>query len=174
MIMKNYLALLVIATSLTLISPALAQDEGGGGSGGSAFGIGAQAMLVGPAGASLTYDFGRMHADGLFYMETLGNDVYGFGGRLWLTVHEGSNSDLSVGGGAGIISIENQDDSIINIEGGAKVRIFVVPNVALSAVVGLGVLIDAPGDGIVITGQTTGNNQGLGFNAGFGFTYYFR
>jgi hypothetical protein len=173
----------IIAIALTLMGGgAWAQDEGGavsdsggGGGGGSAFGIGAQAMLTGPVGASITYDVGMLHFDGIFYFETLGEDNFGAGGRIWYSLHQGSQSDFSLGGGAGINFNDDEDDDI-HIEGGAKVRIFLVPNVALSAMVGVAVIIDSgEGDGIVASGQTEDAAfRGAGVNGGFGFTYYFK
>ena len=69
------------------------------------------------------------------------------------------------------------DDTIINLELGGKVRAFIVQNVALTAFVGLAVVIDTEEsngdqDGVIFGGQQVGLST-IGLTSGFGFTYYF-
>lgn len=190
--MRTFLTSLACAALLSVISLSAnaqeAGDGGGGGAGGSAFGIGAQSMLRGPGGIAITYDVGLLHFDGiLFFVDTDGGgafvagDSLGIGGRAFYSVHQTNASDLSVGGGLGFI-VEDQgpadDDHIISLEFGAKMRAFIVSNVALTAFIGAAVILDDNDggddeDGILIGGQQLGSVTSLGLTSGFGFTYYF-
>ena len=180
--MRHLIALAAILSLTTLAAPqeARAQEKN------SAFGVGVQALLTGPAGPSLTYDVGLLHFDFLTFFETLGQDTFALGARGFYSVHQTERSDLSLGGGIGFTFEEDDgggggdddDDVDFSVEFGAKMRMFVVPNVAITAFMGLAVVIDDDGnggggnvftffqeeDGIVLGGQ---------FNALFGFTYYF-
>jgi len=190
--MRKTLSSIACITALTLLpAAAAAQNEGGGGGGGranSAIGIGAQSMLRGPGGASVTFDVGLLHIDGiLFFINTDGGGIFGGGddaiglaGRVFYSVHQTDNSDLGLGGGLGF-TIQDEpmdDDTIISLEAGAKMRAFIVSNVALTAFVGIAIVLDDDDggddeDGIVFGGQQMGSFSSIGLTSGFGFTYYF-
>ena len=99
------------AAALTLAAPgtAAAQDDGGGGGGRSnfAFGLGAQAMLAGPAGAAATFDIGLVHIDTiLFFVDSDSafgaDDAFGLGVRGFFSLHQTKSADFGLGGGLGL------------------------------------------------------------------------
>lgn len=164
MIRSNLIGVIAAVTLLAVPATALAQDEAVSEARG--IGIGAQAMLTGPIGASVTYDAGQFHIDGIFaiYDDDPGDTEVQFGARFYYTVHERGVSDLSVGGGLGLI---NQEENDIHIEGSAKIRVWLVSNVAFSTTLGLGFVLDGDqnnSDDLALTGQ---------LNALFGVTYFF-
>ncbi len=186
--MRNILISAACVALLSLASRQAAAQEEGGGRSNTAFGIGAQSMLRGPGGIAATFDIGLIHIDGIFYMVNTdggglfanGGDSFGLGGRVFYSVHQTAASDLSLGGGLGITLRDQgpQDDTLISLEGGAKMRAFIVSNVALTAFLGLSIVLDDNDggddeDGFVIGGQQLGSFSSLGLTSGFGFTYYF-
>jgi hypothetical protein len=135
-------------------------------------GVGVVAMLggadVGTVGPAVVYDTGIFHIEGLFGFND--NDTqtrFTVGGRFWYHIHSGQSSDFSLGGGLGVVSVdpEGGGDSTTNVEidAGAQLRAFIVPNVAVSASLGLG-LLTGDTDVIAITGDLVG---------GLGIVYYF-
>lgn len=162
---------LIVVTGLVLglSAPALAEDGDAMG-----FGVGAQAFLTQdrdtiPGAASLTYDMGTLHLDALVGFSSLGNDTLLAGARFYYSVHRKASSDLSLGLGLGV-EYEDRDENMgeenitnFHLEGGAKIRAFIVPNVALSAVVGVGV-VTGDEDKLALSGQFIGT---------FGVTYFF-
>ena len=157
--MKQIITLATLALTLIALPAASAQAEG--------LGIGAQAMLTGPTGASLTYDAGPFHVDGIFGL-TAGNETrFGLGAQFWYVINGGGVADLSVGGGIGVED-EGNDDTDFHLSGGLKLRLFLVSNVALSSTLGLGFIFDDDDvndeEDIVLTGQTLGS---------MGITYFF-
>ena len=139
---------------------------------GTAFGVGAQALLTGPAGPSLVYNTSRFHIEGIFAFADV-NDASSFtvAGRAWLHIHTSPNASLSLGGGAGLQSQDtepampggmSENSSSLVIEGGAQIRFFATRNVALSASAGLGI-VSGDADALAVTGQLTG---------AFGITYF--
>lgn len=146
-------------------------------------GIGAIAPLAGVGGIAgffgvgaapaVDYDMGDYHIDAHLIFATgeaggpppIGGDVttIGLGGRFWYHLFAHDASDLSVGGGLSFVNV-NPDgaDSSTSIfaEAGGKIRMFLVPQVALSSSFGL-VLGLADADGIALGGQVLG-----------GITYY--
>lgn len=165
--MKSSLSVIAAVFALTLGTVGVAHAE-------AVFGIGGQSMLTGPSGASLTVDIDKLQIDGIVYAETLGNDTFGGAVRLWYRVHEGESSDLSVGGGIGFYLAEGVDNDSWHIEGGAKLRAFVVPNVALSGVLGLSIVQADDFDPLYGDGGIIIDGQSIGLNAGLGVTYFFR
>jgi len=173
------LAALVLSTT-----PALAQDDAGRSN--SAFGLGAQSFLRGPGGVAGTFDIGLLHIDAILFLIDVeggglfgGDDSIGFGARMFYSVHQTDAADLGVGGGVGFIhrSVPGDDDSIISIEMGAKIRAFIVSNVALTAFLGAAVIVDDDDEGgdeggLLLGGQQVGFST-IGLASGFGFTYYF-
>jgi hypothetical protein len=172
--MKTCIATILAAIALTLSAPSASAQEAGHG-----LGVGAPAMLTSPgffstgvSGASLTYDAGMFHVDGIFGMFSDGETGFGLGVQGWYVLHGGGVADLSVGGGLGFASDEDDNDGIdVHLDAGIKIRVFLVSNVALSAIVGLGFIFEDDDDDFnddddraVITGQNLGS---------MGITYFF-
>lgn len=136
-------------------------EEGGGAGGG--FGVGIVAMLTGPFGAAVVYDPGRFHVEGILGFASFEDDQteIAVGGRFWWHLHTSTAADFSLGGGVGFVLIDeeatDEDQTNIHLEGGAQVRTFVVPNVALAASLGLGIISGDGGDFVGITGQLVGS-----------------
>lgn len=178
--MRACIASIIAALALTLAASSASAQEGGQ----RGLGVGAQSMLTsdsileigdgitGVSGASITYDAGAFHIDGIFGLLSRDGTDFGLGGRFWYTIHGGGLADLSVGGGLGFASDEEGDDGTdVHFEAGLKMRLFLVSNVALSATVGLGFIFedDDDGDGaeddsFVLAGQNV---------SGMGITYFF-
>lgn len=174
--MKACITTLVAALAVTLsASSASAQETAERG-----LGVGAQTMLTSPgffgagvSGAALTYDAGAFHVDGIFGLISDGETGFGLGVQGWYVLHGGGIADLSVGGGLGFADDRdfNGDGIDVHLDAGVKIRLFLVSNVALSAIVGLGFIfedddeeIDDDEDLFVITGQNLGS---------MGITYFF-
>jgi hypothetical protein len=154
-------ALLVLAWQ---IGSAQAQERDGGN-----LGVGVNAMLSGGGliGPSVVYDTGVFHIEGLLGFEDNGQTRFDVGGRFWYHIHSAQSADFSLGGGLGVISVnpEGDDDGTtdIEIDAGAQMRAFIVPNVAVSVSLGL-VVLTGDADAIAITGDLVG---------GAGIAYYF-
>ena len=135
-------------------------EEGGAGGG---FGVGIVAMITpgGPFGAEVVYDPGRFHIEGILGFRSLEDNEtdIAVGGRFWWHLHTSTAADFSLGGGLGVVLIDeeatDEDQTNIHIEGGAQVRTFVVPNVALAATLGLAI-VSGDADFVGITGQLFG------------------
>jgi hypothetical protein len=181
--MQRPLAALVLALStlLALGSAARAQTAEGHGPG-----IGVEQNLGGLTGGTFVYDAGTFHVDvlfGLAHVTLTGADEtdFGIGGRFFFVVHHMERADLGLGGGVAIVrqEIGDRHETNIHIEGGAQIRAFIAPNVALLASLGIVVvtadnviLLDSP-----VTGSASGSGSfGIGgqLTGGFGLTYYFR
>lgn len=174
--MKACIASTIAVLALTLAASSASAQEGGQ----RGLGIGAQSMLTsdsiiafngGVSGASLTYDAGAFHIDGIFGLFSQNGTSFGLGGRFWYTIHGGGLADLSVGGGLGFADDADGDGTDVHFEAGLKMRLFLVSNVALSATVGLGFIFeddddeDGPDDDtFVLAGQNV---------SGMGITYFF-
>lgn len=153
--------------------------------GGAAWGVGVETPItfslaggglagIAPIGlASVVYDAGNFHVDGLLGFATVedGDTLIDLGGRVFFVVHDSAAADFSLGGGLSILhtSPDNDladDDTDIHLEGGAKIRAFITPNVSMHAQVGVGVLLEDEGSDVLgIFGELFG---------GFGVTYFFR
>ena len=174
--MKACIASIIAVLALTLSASAASAQEGGQ----RGLGIGAQSMLTsdsvidfngGVSGASLTYDAGAFHIDGIFGLLSRNGTSFGLGGRFWYTIHGGGLADLSVGGGLGFADDADGDGTDVHFQAGAKIRLFLVSNVALHATLGLGFIFeddddeDGPDDDtFVLAGQNV---------SGMGITYFF-
>jgi hypothetical protein len=126
-----------------------------------------------PGAATFVYSGGVFHIDALLtFISYEENDlIFGVGGRFFYQVHGNARADFSIGGGLGIIHTDHEpdpqdDETDIHLEIATKLRTFIAPNVAIHAVMGLGiVLADNPGgDRIGLVGQLAGS---------FGLTYFF-
>jgi hypothetical protein len=158
------LAAAVVVAALVWQTGSAQAQEGDRGS----LGVGVTRMLLdGSTGPSVVYDTGVFHIEGLLGFQDNGETRFNVGGRFWYHIHSAQSADFSLGGGLGVVSIDpgGEADNVTNIEidGGAQLRAFIVPNVALSVSLGLAVLT-GDGDGIAITGNLFG---------GAGIAYYF-
>ena len=162
-----------LAVALPLIvaqaGSALAQEGSTGRSGGN-LGVGVHAMLDGggPFGPAIVYDTGIFHIEGLVgFADTDGATEFDVGGRFWYHINSSQSADFSLGGGLGVTSIDPEGEAEgttdIEIDVGAQLRAFIVPNVALSASLGLAI-ITGDNDVISLTGDLTG---------AAGVTYFF-
>ena len=148
-------------------------------SGGNGIGLGASAFLSGLAGVQVDYDTYAWDVEGLFAFadRDTGNNMsrtyLQAGVRGWFHLHHGSSSDFSVGGGLGFLNASGggmNSATTTLIEPGVRARVFVTPNVAVHAMLGLSIEV---GD----------NNGGANYNTGvaligqplfgLGFTYFF-
>jgi hypothetical protein len=148
-------------------TPARGSDGDGGHASGASRGLGVGAMaLLGAAeaggiltGPAVVYDFGQFHAEAVFAFDSGGEDAFGLGARFWYHLHGSRRADLSVGGGLGMASIDQgggqEDLSVLDVEGGALVRYFVVDNVSLSAALGF-VVLGADADEMHLRGDLVG------------------
>jgi hypothetical protein len=128
-------------------------------------GVGAEFQLSGIGGLSANYDTGKFHVGGfLGFFDPAGanNTTVDFGGRFFFHIASTAMSDFSVGGGLGIQSIydnpgANNATRLTNvfIEPSFQIRMFIVPNVALSFTGGIEIgTVDA--SEVNITGNISG------------------
>lgn len=174
--------------TMTLLSPAAAFAQGDSAPavvvtsnrGGAGLGVGAAAFLGGLAGPSVVYDLARFHIEGLVgFSRTNNGDArdtsttrFQFGARGWYHLHQGVNSDFSIGGGFGIRTFNDGNGRSANatlIEPGAQARLFLTPNFTFNGTLGFTFVLGDAADG-VSTGWAL-DTQLLG---GIGFTYFFR
>ncbi|MEO7033019.1 MAG: hypothetical protein ABI548_04200 [Polyangiaceae bacterium] len=138
-------------------------------------GLGAEATMTGIVGATFVYDAEAFHVDALLGGAFQHNDSsLSVAGRLFFPVHRSQSADFSVGPGIGLVHITHDPDgdgplarvstNPVHVEGAAQIRAFIVPNVALSATAGLGVVLTNNNNSAVIGGQLGGS---------FGVTYFF-
>jgi hypothetical protein len=152
-------------------------DAGGGGAG---IGVGAAAFLSGIAGPEVVYDQPRFHVEGLlgFRSEKPGPGgnpatitTFQVGARGWYHLSRGFNSDFSIGGGVGIVTLSGggASDTATTIEPGFQARVFLTPNFGLHATGGLSFTFGDNTNGVV-----KGVALSPQFTGGFGFAYFFR
>jgi len=180
--MGRHILSLVFAFAITAASSVATAQEGTGSA--SGIGVGVESMLTGPVGPTFVYQATNFHIDAIFAFDSNDNPVsfldrtneLSIGGRIFFQVHEGEIADFSLGGGIGITTDDdggpgnNNDDIDFHLEGGAKIRAFLAPNVALTASLGLGIVLDSDDnnndddDRVTFRGNLTG---------GFGIVYFF-
>ena len=153
---------------------------------GRGFGLGAVELLLpgntpGPNILATWGDWrGRFHVDGLFGLSSTGgragpgntgNTAFDLGVRGWYHVHAASAADFSVGAGFALVSWKNTPSPPatrqydFEVELGAQMRVFVVPNVALLGSLGMGIYLPDSGSSTVdFSGSVVGS---------VGVAYYF-
>lgn len=174
--MKTKQFIFAVMTVSALATPALAQEAASGARG---FGVGAEAGLLGaPAGAAMSYDMGQMRIDGILGFSSGYNSIngrqsgtaLGLGGRALWVVHQGTNADLSLGGGLGLTNYNpdggGNSSTDIHVEALAQIRAFITANVALSTALGLGINLNDNRDDTFAFGAQ--------FIPSAGLIYYFR
>jgi hypothetical protein len=138
-------------------------------------GVGAEATLTGIVGGSFVYDTQAFHIDALLGGSFTHNDSsVAVAGRFFFPVHRSQYADFSLGPGIGLVHTTHDPDgdgplgrvssTPIHLEGAAQIRAFIVPNVALSASAGLGIVLTDNNNSATIGGQLGGQ---------FGVTYFF-
>jgi len=165
--MKTKQFIFTVMMVSALATPALAQDVG---TGAPAFGVGAEQQLLGGAtGAAMVYDMGQLRVDGILGFESSNRTKIDLAGRLLWVAHRSGNADFSLGGGLGLVNIDPDGpaDSTTNfhVEGLGQIRVFVVPNVAISTTFGFGIGLNDGQDTVAFGGQ---------FLTNAGLIYYFR
>ena len=167
----------------TTAPPHVARTSGDVGNGG--LGVGAEAFVSGLAGPEVVYDAGSWHLEGLIAFDRRpanngpnppDRSIFDFGVAGWYHLHVGANSDFSLGGGFGLLTVSQGGNTAtgFEFEPGAEIRVFVTPNVAVSGRLGFVLAFgDQTGNALnqqlALNGQTTG-----GPIAGLGLTYFFR
>jgi hypothetical protein len=169
--MRKNLGFLLVFALVT----ASAGTAAAGGQAGS-FGVGVETDLLGSGGLSLNYDAGRFHTGGFLGYSSDGgivggggDDLLQFGGRFYYHLHSTAMSDFSVGTSLGLAFVDqgqgNDNLSVLYLQPGFQIRLFLSSNVAFSAAAGLGIAtLDV--DTVVL--GTRGN-----LFAGLGLHYYF-
>ena len=160
--MKNGL----IAAFLMLAAAGVAEAGGQPGS----IGVGAEAQINGLGGASMNYDAGEFHVGAFLAFHDPGgrdDDTLALGGRFFYHLHATTSSDFSIGGTLGFASQNNPAPldrlTLMYLEPGLQIRMFLASNVALSFNAGVVIgVMDA--DNVDLGGQLT---------AGAGVHYYF-
>jgi hypothetical protein len=161
----------LFAATIVFAILATARSASAGGVAGS-IGVGAEFDIRGAGGLSANFDAGKYHVGGfLGYFNPAGdnNTEIDIGGRFFYHLASTASSDFGIGGLLGIQNLPNGNDrrSILIIEPSFQIRMFIVPNVAVSVTAGMeiGTAISGPsGDELNITGNIIG--QG-------GIHYYF-
>jgi hypothetical protein len=179
--MRNRIALSLCPVLVALVAIAAPGSARAQGSEGTGIGVGVQAMqghgqvFVGPGfgpiglvGPSVVYQTPDYHIDGILAFSSNGARTFGVGGRFFYELHSTQASDLSIGGGIGILNVDpplGDSSTSIHFEIGGKIRAFLAPAVAVSASVGFGFVSDPDGDDpLFLTGQLLGT---------VGVTYFF-
>jgi hypothetical protein len=181
---SSLLGALVLATAL-VAAPGAAHAAHGSEHG---IGVGVAQTLAGISGGTFVYDAASFHIVGLLGFQSVDRDpaddssAFALGGQFLFHVSTTAQSDFSLGGGLTIVEVKNNpgagDETNVDFEGLAQIRAFIVPNVALSASLGLliatandvtilgdGAIVDGGGrNSIALGGQVVGN---------FGLTYFF-
>ena len=139
-------------------------------------GVGAEATLTGIVGGTFVYDAQSFHIDALLGGNFQRNDSsLAVAGRFFFPLHRSQAADFSLGPGIGFVHTTHDPDgdgpegrqsaTPIHLEGAAQIRVFLVPNVAVNATAGLGVVLNnKDSNSATIGGQLGGS---------FGITYFF-
>jgi hypothetical protein len=116
---------------------------------------------------------GRFHVDGIFGLDHTSATALDFGARGWYHIHAASSADLSVGAGLALVTWRNAPPPSTLVAGsrqwdfemdiGAQMRVFVVPNVALLAGLGLGLYIPDTGSATIRLSGNIMNSVGLAY-----------
>jgi hypothetical protein len=155
-------------------------------SGGNGLGIGVAAFVSGLAGPQVVYDFGIWHIEAILGFDRRDGGgampptitTFNFGVSAWYHLNIGESSDFSLGGGFGFINQSSSPGGSNNatvLEPGAQIRVFLTPNVALHARLGVSMVFgDNVGGNDAITGMSPHISLGAYPAGGFGLTYFWR
>ncbi|HYP77678.1 MAG TPA: hypothetical protein VER12_17025 [Polyangiaceae bacterium] len=139
-------------------------------------GVGAEATLTGIVGGTFVYDAAAWHLDALLGGSFQHNDSsLAVAARFFFPVHRSQSADFSLGPGVGLVHTTHDPDgdgpegrnsaTPIHLEGAAQIRAFVVPNIAVNATAGLGVVVNNENENSATIGGQLGGS--------FGITYFF-
>lgn len=130
-------------------------------------GLGIVNSLSGATGLNVVYDGGMWHADATLALAGNGSSRADLGGHGWFHLREGSMSDFSVGGGVSWLRVDPdgpaEESSVVGIDFGFQIRVFVTANVAVGARAGL-LVRTGDDDGFSLGGEPVGD---------FSLTYFF-
>ena len=173
--MRNSTKLFIPLFALTLFATGTADAQNAPAARG--IGVGAEATLTGIVGGTFVYDAASWHVDALLG-GTFQNDhsEVAVAGRFFFPLHRSQSADFSVGPGIGLVHRTNHDPdgpgpqgsttaTPIHLEGAAQIRAFVVPNIALNATAGLGIVLNNDNNNSATFGGQLGGS--------FGVTYFF-
>lgn len=165
------IALIAAATSLVAFTATAAAQDDGGGERPTALGVGVNGFLIDGLGTGpqVVFQTPMFHIEGILTFIDDGDTDVGLGGRFWYALSQTGRSDFSVGGGLALLIDGNadgmgNDDTDVELDFGAQLRAFIVPNVALSATLGFGIVIQDGDDFIGLVGDLVGD---------VGITYFF-
>jgi hypothetical protein len=164
------IALIAAAVSLlAFTSTAAAQETVGERP--TALGVGVQGFLIDglATGPSVTFQTPQFHIEGILTFIDDGDTDVGLGGRFWYALSQTDRSDFSIGGGLALLLDGNadgmgDDETDVEIDLGAQLRAFIVPNVAVSATLGFGIVIVDGDDFVGLVGDLVGD---------MGISYFF-
>jgi hypothetical protein len=150
---------IILAVTL-LTTPAFAQRGLGVGAEGT---IGSGA-ITGGGGPTVVYDLENIFIEGglAFVAGDLVDDAVTLGAACYYKLATTEASDFSLGGGAALLFEETggpfggDANLAFSIVLGAKIRAFLVTNVALQVGLGLNILIDDPDEVFLFTSQLAG------------------
>jgi len=141
---------------------------------GRGFGLGAVALYTPGVGMAPNIlgtwgdSGGRFHVDGLFGLTASNTTTFDLGVRGWYHVHAASSADFSLGAGFGLVSHKESPNDRrwdFEMEIGAQIRAFIVPNVALLGSLGMALYLPDSG---TTTVSFLGN-----IVSSFGVAYFF-
>lgn len=185
---KVTLSLIALTAVAGLATPAFAQEtapsepppaathRSSSGGAGRGWGVGATALIGGPAGVQGVYDLGQFHLEALvgFSRQPVGGPnsekatTLDLGAGGWYHFATGDSSDFSLGGDIGFSHFSGGNGATaVVIAPGAMIRAFVTSNVAVHGRMALAMSFDNAGsisEGLVLDGNIL---------AGFGATYFF-
>ena len=119
---------------------------------------------------------GRFHVDGIFGFDHTGSTSLDVGARGWYHIHAAPSADLSLGIGMAMVTWNGTAPATppatgtvpsrqwdFEMDVGAQMRVFVVPNVALLAGLGLGLYVPDNGASTIRLSGNIMNSIGLAY-----------
>lgn len=172
--MRNSTKFLIPLFALTLFATGTAAAQNAPAARG--IGVGAEATLTGLVGGTFVYDAEAWHVDALLGGSFQHNDSQiAVAGRFFFPLHRSQAADFSLGPGIGFVHTTHDPDgdgpnertsaNPIHLEGAAQIRAFLVPNVAVNATAGLGVVLNNDNQNSATFGGQLGGSLGI--------TYFF-
>jgi hypothetical protein len=110
---------------------------------------------------------GRFHVEGLFGLRSDDSTRWDLGARGWYHIHAASAADFSLGAGFALVSWRaaaprgRQYDFEMDL--GAQIRAFIVPNVALLASLGFGIYLPDSGSTVFTVSGNIMDTVGLAY-----------
>jgi hypothetical protein len=176
--MRRVSTFLMFLTAASILTPALVMAQTSSATVSSAtagngrgFGLGTVAIFA-PDGRGVVPNIigtwgdlrGRYHIDGVFGLLSSGSTSFDLGVRGWYHVHAASSADFSLGAGFAIVSYRDTSRRTdFELDLGAQMRVFVVPNVALLAALGMGIYLPDQGSSVFTISGNIMNSVGLAY-----------